>query len=171
MIFSSSKSRKPRGLRGRWPATLLLAALTLTAQSKLTPVAPSGYAKLIAAHRGRIVLVDFWATWCKPCRAQTPQLAVLAQKLHARGFELITISIDEAPDRAAAEKVLGEDHVTGAAYIKNAADDDEFYDAIDKDWGGAVPAMFLYDRSGRKVKSFIGETPVAQIQAAIEKLL
>ena len=162
MIFSHSK------IRG---GCLLLAALTLTAQSRLTPVEPSGYAKLIAAHRGKVVLVDFWATWCKPCRAQTPQLVALAQKLHARGLDLITISIDEPSDRATAEKVLSEDHVTGPAYIKNDADDDKFYGAVDDSWIGAAPAMFIYDRNGRKVTSFIGETPVSTIQAAIEKLL
>lgn len=148
-----------------------LIALTLAAQSKLTPVDPAAYSKMLAAHRGKVVLVDFWATWCKPCRAQTPVLATLAQKLHARGFDFVTVSTDEAANEAAALKVLAEDHVSGAMYIKHASDDDKFYDAIDKDWGGAVPAMFLYDRNGRKVKSFVGETPVKDIQAAVEKLL
>lgn len=150
---------------------LFLVAMTLLAQPKLAPVDQTGFAKLIAAQRGKVVLVDFWATWCKPCRAQTPVLAALAEKLRARGFELITISTDEASNQAAALKVLAEDRVSGAAYIKNAADDDKFYDSIHKDWGGAVPAMFLYDRAGRKIKSFVGETPVKDIQAAIEKIL
>jgi thiol-disulfide isomerase/thioredoxin len=150
---------------------LALAAVSLIAQSRLEPVDQSGYAKLIAAHKGKVVLVDFWATWCKPCRAQTPQLAQLDLKLRARGFELVTISTDEPEQQAAALKVLSEDRVGGAVYIKKAADDDKFYDSIDAKWGGAVPAMFMYDRSGKKVRSFIGETPVKDIQAAIEKLL
>src|SRR5215469_23829 len=122
---------------------------TLAAQSKLTPLDPMNYPKMIAAHRGKVVLVDFWATWCKPCRAQTPALQTLAEKLRSRGFELVTVSTDEPSNEAAALKVLAEDHVSGTTYIKKAADDDKFYDAIEKDWGGAVPAMFLYDRNGR----------------------
>jgi len=148
-----------------------LAAVTLLAQSKLAPVDQTGFTKLIASHKGKVVLIDFWATWCKPCRAQTPVLAQLEQKLRSRGFELVTISTDEPDKVDAALKVLADDHVTGAAYIKKAADDDKFYDSIDPNWGGAVPAMFLYDRSGKKVRSFIGETPVKDIQAAIEKIL
>jgi len=150
---------------------LMAVTAVLFAQPRLAPVDQAGYAKLIAAHKGKVVLVDFWATWCKPCRVQTPELAKLDQKLRARGFELVTISNDEASKETAALKVLSDDGISGAAYIKRAADDDKFYDGIDANWGGALPAMFLYDRSGRKVRSFIGETPVKDIQAAIEKLL
>jgi len=141
------------------------------AQTKLTPVDDAGYAKLIASHKGRVVLVDFWATWCKPCRVQTPELVKLEQKLRARGFDLVTISSDTAEQQGAALKVLKDDGIAGPAYWKNVADDDKFYDTLDPKWGGALPAMFLYDRNGKKVKSFIGETPVKDIEAAISKLL
>ncbi len=143
----------------------------LLAQPKLTPVDQPGYSKLVAAHKGKVVLVEFWATWCKPCRAEMPELVKLEQKLRARGFELVTISTDEADAVPAALKVLGENHVPGTTYLRKAADDDKFCDAIDPKWGGALPALFLYDRSGRKTRSFIGETPSQTIEAAINKLL
>jgi cytochrome c biogenesis protein CcmG, thiol:disulfide interchange protein DsbE len=143
---------------------------TLGAQSKLTPVDEAGYAKLVAAHKGKIVLVDFWATWCEPCRAEMPQLVKLEQKLRARGFELVTVSADEPEQEAAASKVLKADGVSGPGYLKKAADDDKFIGAIDSKWGGALPALFLYDRSGKKARSFIGETPMKDLEAAIEKL-
>jgi cytochrome c biogenesis protein CcmG, thiol:disulfide interchange protein DsbE len=143
---------------------------TLCAQSKLTPVDEAGYAKLVAAHKGKIVLVDFWATWCEPCRAEMPQLVKLEQKLRARGFELVTVSADEPEQEAAASKVLKADGVSGPAYLKKAADDDKFIGAIDSKWGGALPALFLYDRTGEKARSFIGETPMRDLEAAIEKL-
>lgn len=139
--------------------------------AKLTPVDEAGYTKLIAQHKGRVVLIDFWATWCKPCRAQTPELVKLEQKLRARGFDLITISADEPDKQAAALTVLKDDGVEGPAYWKKVADDDKFYDSIDPKWGGALPAVFLYDRTGKKVRSFIGETPVQDFEAAIAKLL
>ena len=99
-----------------------------------------------------------------------PQLVKLEQKLRARGFDLVTVSADEPEQEAAAAKVLKDDGVAGPAYLKKAADDDKFIGAIDAKWGGALPALFLYDRSGKKVRSFIGETPVKDLEAAIEKL-
>ncbi len=146
-------------------------ASSLFAQAKLAPVDQAGYAKMIASHKGRVVLVDFWATWCKPCRAEMPELVKLEKKLRGEGFDLVTISADEPDQQAAALKLLEQNGVAAPMYIKKAADDDKFNDAIDPKWGGALPAVFLYDRTGKKVKSFIGETPVKDLEAAIAKVL
>lgn len=143
----------------------------LCAQPKLTPVDETGYPKMVASHKGKVVLVDFWATWCKPCRAEMPELAKLSKKLAARGFELVTVSSDEPEQEPAARKVLQSDGITGVGYLKQPKDDDKFINSIDPKWGGALPAMFLYDRTGKKVRSFIGETPLKELEAAIEKLL
>ena len=138
---------------------------------KLAPVDDAGYPKLIAGQKGKVVLVNFWATWCKPCRAEMPDLEKLAAKLRPRGFELITISNDEAGKQTLVEKTLGEYGISRPTYLRKTPDDDKFCDAIDAKWGGVLPALFLYDRSGKKVKAFIGETPMPTIEAAIQKLL
>jgi len=146
-------------------------AITLAAQQKLAPVDESTYPKVVAGHKGKIVLVDFWATWCEPCRAELPQLVKLEQRLHARGFDLVTVSADEPEQESAALKVLKADGVSGPVFIKRTNDDDKFIGTIDAKWGGALPALFLYDRTGRKVRSFFGETPMKDLESAIEKLL
>jgi thiol-disulfide isomerase/thioredoxin len=138
---------------------------------KLTPVTEAAYPKIVAAHKGKVVLVDFWATWCKPCRAEMPVLAKLSQRLAAKGFDLVTISADEPEQEAAAVKFLKEGGVTTPGYLKKTEDDDKFNASVDPQWQGAMPALFLYDRSGKKVRSFIGETPVKDVEAAVEKLL
>ena len=54
----------------------------------------------------------------------------------------------------------------------NDADHDKFYSAVDSKWAsGELPALFLYDRSGKRVRSFFGETSIADLEAAISKLL
>ncbi len=145
------------------PLTLLLASLT--------PVDEPGFQKLLRAHRGKVVLYDFWATWCEPCRAELPQLVRLQAKLKARGFELVTISADEPEQASDAEKLLKKSGAPLPAFRKQALHDDQFINAIDAKWSGALPALFLYDRSGHKVASFIGETEIGVIESAIQKLL
>jgi thiol-disulfide isomerase/thioredoxin len=153
----------------KWLLVLAL-AVPIHAQ-KLTPVDDAGYPKLVAAQKGKVVLVNFWATWCKPCRAEMPALQTLAQKLRPRGFELITISNDEAAKEPAAIKALAEFKIAGVTYLRKTADDDKFCDTIDPKWQGVLPALFIYDRSGKKVRAFFGETPIPTIEAAIQKLL
>jgi thiol-disulfide isomerase/thioredoxin len=150
---------------------MLFAAGLLPAQSKLMPVNEASFAKMVATHKGKIVLVDFWATWCVPCRAEMPQLVKLSEKLRARGFDLITVSADAPEQEQAALKLLAQNAVGAPFYLKKVDDDDKFYNSVDAKWSGEMPAMFIYDRSGKKVRSFLGETPVANIEAAIQKLL
>ena len=151
----------------------LLVSLTLCAFG--APALPTldevGFQKLVASHRGKVVVYDFWATWCEPCRAELPQLIKLEAKLRSRGFELVTISADEPEQAADAAKVLKKTGFTGPAYRKQAQNDERFIDAIDRQWGGALPALFLYDRNGRKARSFIGETDISALEAAVSKLL
>ena len=131
----------------------------------------NGTPQSLVDYRGKVVLLNFWATWCKPCRAEMPELAKLSKRLAARGFALVTVSSDEPEQETAAANVLKNDGITGPAYIKMPKDDDKFINAIDPKWGGALPALFLYDRTGKKIRSFIGETPTKELEAAIEKLL
>jgi thiol-disulfide isomerase/thioredoxin len=137
----------------------------------LVPVNEAGFQTLVNSHKGKVVVYDFWATWCAPCRAELPQLVKLEARLHSQGVEVITISADEPEQKAAAGKFIQKYGVQGPAYLKKADDDDHFINAIDPKWSGALPALFLYDKSGHKVRSFIGETDMAVLEAAIHKLL
>jgi thiol-disulfide isomerase/thioredoxin len=155
----------------RLALAMFLAAGFLPAQSRFMPVNEASFAKMLATHKGKIVLVDFWATWCVPCRAEMPQLVKLSEKLRAQGFDLITVSADAPEQEQAGLKLLAQNAVGAPFYLKKVDDDDKFYGSVDHKWSGEMPAMFLYDRSGKKVRSFLGETPVATIEAAIQKLL
>ncbi len=137
----------------------------------LIPVNEAGFQSLVNSHKGKIVVYDFWATWCAPCRAELPQLVKLEAKLRSQGVEVITISADEPEQKAAAEKFIQKFGVQGPAYLRQADNDDHFINAIDPKWSGALPALFLYDKSGHKVRSFIGESDMTAIEAAIHKLL
>jgi thiol-disulfide isomerase/thioredoxin len=159
----------------RAPQVALAAAVlacTLPAQQKFAPVDETTFPKLVAAHKGRVVLVNFWATWCKPCRAEMPDLVRLADKLRAKGLDLVSISTDEPEREEEARKFLAATKVPGPLYIRKAVDDDKFSPSIDANWvDGVLPALFLYDRTGKKVQAFLGEKPVPVLEAAIVKLL
>jgi len=154
------------------PALLAAAALAAPlAGAELKPLDQAGYARLVAAAKGKVVLVNFWATYCAPCRKEMPQLVALEARWRARGFQLLIISADEPEQAAAARQFLDGIKAPASSYIKRADDDDKFINAIDPQWSGALPATFLYDRQGRKVRSFFGELDLQALSAAVGKLL
>jgi thiol-disulfide isomerase/thioredoxin len=148
---------------------LLTVGLALPAG--LTAINEPGYPKMIAAQKGKVVLVNFWATYCVPCRVEMPALVKLQEKYAAKGFVLITISADEPEHEGRAQAFLDSTKVPGARYLRKANDDDAFINSIDAKWSGALPASFLYDRTGKKVKSLIGEADLKALEALIQKLL
>ena len=152
-------------------ACLLLAALCASAAPPLAPLDEAGYRRVITAAKGHVVLVDFWATWCDPCRAEMPELVRLAARFQARGLAFATVSCDEPEQEAGAAAFLEKNGTPAPHYIKRAASDEKFIDSIDPKWSGALPALFLYDRQGRLVKSFIGETEMTALEAAIKQQL
>ncbi len=150
-------------------AALLLAA-PLAAQ-KLTPIDEAGYKQLLAANRGKVLLVDFWATWCEPCRVEMPLLLKLQARHAARGLKLVTVSADEPETENHAVEFIKKLGIAAPAYIKRAKNDDAFINAIDSTWSGALPALFVYDRQGRKVKAFFGETGMDEVEKLLDTLL
>jgi thiol-disulfide isomerase/thioredoxin len=151
-------------------SSLLALALALPA-GQLMPLDAPAYTKMLGEYRGKVVLVDFWATWCDPCREELPKLAALSRKLDARKFVLVTVSADEPEQESAAATFLDRIGIRQPRYIKHADDDQAFIDSIDKEWSGALPALFLYNASGVRIASFTGESDPAIIEAAIRKAL
>ncbi len=151
-------------------AILLFLSALAYGQDKLIPLDEAGFQKLVESNRGKVLVADFWATWCIPCRKEMPQLVALAAKLKAGGVEFVTVSADEPEQEKGALQFLKQHKVQGAVYVKRPKDDEKFINGIDPKWSGALPALFLYDRAGKKVRSFIGETPMNQIEAAISKV-
>jgi thiol-disulfide isomerase/thioredoxin len=150
---------------------VLLWATALFAQGPLKPVDEAGFKQVLAGAKGKVVLVDFWATWCAPCREEMPQLVALESKLKSKGVQLITISADEPEQQKAAEQFLAKAKAQAPAYIRRAKDDDEFIRSVNPKWSGALPALFVFGKDGRLANSFIGSTPMKELEAAISKLL
>jgi thiol-disulfide isomerase/thioredoxin len=139
--------------------------------SPLTPVDEAGYAKLVAGLKGKVALVNFWATWCEPCRAEMPALAKMAARLKAKGFVLVTVSADEPEDAKNAREFLTKAGILGESYLKQVKNDDKFIGGLEPKWSGALPALFLYDRAGKKVKFLQGEADLKKLEADITRLL
>jgi thiol-disulfide isomerase/thioredoxin len=97
----------------------------------------------LAKMRGKVVLVDFWATWCPPCRAEMPDVVAAYQKYHAQGFEVVGISLDQ--DKAALQKYITDNQMPWPQYF-----DGKGWDSlIGRQFGiDSIPAMWLVGKDG-----------------------
>lgn len=118
-------------------------------------------------YRGKIVLVDFWATWCGPCVAEYPHLVEAYAKYHDRGFEILGVSLDGSRGVAAA-------NVTKFLQSKQAAWDVVYADAesIAGDYRvSAIPSAFLVDGNTGQIIAADDQTRGAKLLGTIEAAL
>jgi cytochrome c biogenesis protein CcmG, thiol:disulfide interchange protein DsbE len=132
--------------------------------------AVSGAPIKLSTYNGKVLLVNLWATWCGPCRLETPELVKLHKEFRSQGVEIVGLST-ENPD-ASADKVREFVHNFDVDYRIGWATADV---AITLMQGrDAIPQSFVISRSGRIVRRFVGFNPLdtpKQIRAAIEEAL
>jgi thiol-disulfide isomerase/thioredoxin len=116
---------------------------------KLKPVdlaftALDGSAVDLAKLRGKVVLIDFWATWCPPCRDEIPGIVAAYKKYHGKGFEVVGISLDQ--DKAALTKYVADNKMPWPQYFDGKGWDN----AISSRFGiQSIPAMWLIGKDGK----------------------
>ncbi len=116
----------------------------------------------LAEHRGRVVLVNYWASWCPPCRQETPGLDRLANEYRGKGVEVAGISLDE--DLTAVREFVAEYQISYPILLPSNPSD--LTTTIE-----SIPVSLLYDRKGRLAKRYVGAVSEATFKRDIEQLL
>jgi thiol-disulfide isomerase/thioredoxin len=127
----------------------------------------------LADYRGKVVLVNFWATWCEPCRIEIPWMIEFQQKYGARGFTVLGVAMDEEGKTVVQPFVTKQKFdVDGQQLAMNYPILLGNDDIADK-FGGLIglPTSILITRDGKKVKTIIGLVNHDDIAKAIEGLL
>lgn len=139
------------------------------ATAKPTIVDADQYAAELQRQAGKVVLVDFWATWCGPCKEQFPHSNELAKKLAEKGLSVVSVSFDDPDNVDAVAGFLGQHPGPMKHLLSTYGAGVESFDnfAIE---GGAVPFYKLYDRAGKLRYQFCGDPEGVQGVIKIEEL-
>ena len=114
--------------------------------------------------RGKVVLVNFWATWCAPCRAEMPVLEAMYQRHRERGFVIVGLAVDQAPTEKVAAYVAERGVTYPVAHVEREAE---------RLFGGVrgYPTSFLIGRDGRVRHVVVGPIGAVSLEPAVRRAL
>ena len=140
-------------------------ALALTSCLAGTAAPVGAGAVDLAPYRGKLVVLNFWATWCAPCQREMPLLLRVQEQYGPRGVQVVGASIDEPEDRRAVEKFVRD---RGVRYPVSYGHTTE--DMKPLGLATAIPATAIFDRDGRRAFRIIGEIEEQVIRSRLDWL-
>jgi thiol-disulfide isomerase/thioredoxin len=133
---------------------------------------PAALKKAVAARKGQVTLVNFWATWCPGCVAEGPALSKLRKTYAKRGLSLLLVSADGSTGTSAKVRPFLKKHGLPGSLL-TSGEPTQFATALDPRISGVVslPRTLIFNKQGKLVHSFSGEKSYAQWQALVKPLL
>jgi thiol-disulfide isomerase/thioredoxin len=159
-----------------FPCLLLVAGVALAVAQTAPPKDPplidaQGYQKILEKYKGQPLLVNFWATWCEPCRDEYPMLNDLAKQYAPQGLKVVGVSMDQDGDLILMRRFLARYKPVFPNYRKMKGDESGFQTSIMPTWNGSLPATFIYAKDGSQVGHFFGAQQHDTYDAAIRSVL
>jgi cytochrome c biogenesis protein CcmG/thiol:disulfide interchange protein DsbE len=118
--------------------------------------------------KGKVVIVDFWATWCGPCVMSIPELVDLQDKYKAKGLVVVGISVDD--DKVSKGELLAFKEKMRINYRILRANNKVYEDYFGRTSGFSIPTLFVIDREGKVRDRFMGFTP-GVVEKSVQSLL
>ena len=123
----------------------------------------SGQNLSLSSYRGKVVLLDFWATWCDPCREEVPHFVVLQEQYGGQGLQIVGVSMDDGPEPV---RDFYKQFKMNYPVVMGNAKTGELYGGV-----LGLPIAFLIGRDGRIMAKHIGATEISVFEQEIVNLL
>ena len=156
--------------------TIMVAAAGLLIAQTAPPKDPDlidlqGYQKVLQQYKGKPLLVNFWATYCEPCRDEYPLLNELAKQYAPQGLKVIGVSMDQDGDLILMRRFLARYKPVFPNYRKKQGNEEVFRQGVMPGWTGSLPVSFFYGKDGTMVAHQIGAGDRNTYEASIRMLL
>lgn len=125
----------------------------------------NGQAQTLATHQGKILLVNFWATWCAPCVKEMPELSELQKEVQSKGVQIVGIGIDSPSN---IKEFLQKYEISYPIMVAGMEGTDLSRQLGNK--SGALPFTLLIDRNGKVAKTYLGRLKMEELHTDITKL-
>jgi thiol-disulfide isomerase/thioredoxin len=127
--------------------------------------------QLISSRNGKVLLVNVWATWCIPCKEEIPDLNKIHQKYSAE-VDVVGISVDFPEEiKKRILPFLDQNIVEYKVVVSNFKKDNELIDLLNLKWGGALPASFIFNKTGKQVEFIEGKRSFSEFEKLLQSHL
>ena len=117
------------------------------------------------------LLINVWATWCMPCREEFPDLVKISNSYKDK-VRFVGISVDDSEDLdSKVIPFIKNQKVNFEIYLLKVVDPEDFINLLNKKWGGAIPATFIYDKRGNQEEMLIGKQSYKTFKEALKKVI
>jgi len=124
----------------------------------------------LSDYEGNVLIIDFWATWCPPCKMEIPHFNELFTEYNERGLEVLGISLDRG-GMDVVTKFMEDTEINYTVLMGNNSLSNDYQEFVKPDERNAIPFTFVVDREGNIAEVMVGYKPKADFEKAIVKLL
>ncbi|MCY3926995.1 MAG: TlpA disulfide reductase family protein [Acidobacteria bacterium] len=137
------------------------------------PATAEQFRAVLEHHRGKVVVVNYWATWCIPCLQELPELDLLQERYGDRGLLVLAVSMDDPEKLEDRVRPFFAKRAPGlVSYLATAGDNSvDFVTSFDPEWPGALPTTMFFDRSGELNNIHLGRMLYSEFEEAVLELL
>lgn len=151
---------------------IILAANISLSQDLISINSVNDIAGIKNENKGKVIAINFWASWCKPCVNEFPSLVKLNRDYKDSDFKLIFISLDFKEEVSSKLlPFLKNNNVDFTSYYLDTKKPEEIMEYLSKKWDGGIPATFIFDKSGNLQNFILGEREYEFFEKEIKKLI
>jgi thiol-disulfide isomerase/thioredoxin len=138
--------------------------------SDIKSVEPKDIKDIVAQNKGKVVVLNFFATWCVPCHTEFPDIVKLQTDFKGKGLQVVEVSMNDITDKDELQKYLAETKPPFTVYLA-ANTEDKFYTDVDPRWDTALPMTMIFDKDGKNVHFYKEARTYAQFKDDVTPLL
>jgi thiol-disulfide isomerase/thioredoxin len=148
----------------------LLIGTSLSAQ-KAVPIKLEGLQKIIHGQSEKVLVINFWATWCGPCIKELPYFEKLNQENKEAEVILVSMDYDLDPNTEKVERFVVRKKIQSRVLVLTESDPNSWIEKIDKHWSGALPATLVIDTKTGKREFVQGELSEGELEKLLKKVI
>jgi len=162
---STAAAEQPRTAAAEQPPTVATDQIPT-----VTTVTAAQVSALVNERKGKVVVVNFWASWCPPCLREFPDIIKTYNQYHAKGLDVIAVSMN-SPEETTDIKEFLQNYKPPFPIYRADTEDGTFYESVLKQWFGEMPLTLVFDTAGKNVLTHRKEITYEELSSKVQALL